>query len=184
MEGMDFITGASFLIGGLSVLVMFLLGWQIWAIWRIKKEVRDQMKGDIQKIKDDLHFSVGKIISDIAILKTGLEKSVKDTGHDAFGKSMYNVGDALYMNKMYEQSFDCYMKAIMSFYAINPKGDLVGRCFIMLGSIINKINEDESYRFTLDKRMVESYIGILDPMINDDRKIPIYKFILNIETVS
>lgn len=35
-----------------------------------------------------------------------------------------------------------------------------------------------------DKGMVENYIGILDPMINDDRKIPIYKFILNLETVS
>lgn len=34
------------------------------------------------------------------------------------------------------------------------------------------------------KGMVDSYIGILDPMINDDRKIPIYKFILNIETFS
>lgn len=162
MERMDFITGASFLIGGLSVLVMFLLGWQISTILSLKKE-----------IKKDVELSIKELESRVDDKINDYESSIQDVQNDVISLVFFTMGKDAFAHGRPLEAIDYLGRSLIALNQtrnISENGiDLVLSYIEEVLPVVNKIKiNPDSLKWDIDS--TDDYIAEISKIKNDRLK--------------
>lgn len=152
------------IVGILSLLITILIGWQIYNVIYIDTKIKSSLNRAIEEQSEII------------------DKRTESAKEEAVGTSLFNVGQAMFYNKFYDLALDNYIKAINAIYnsEMNNKEAHVEKCFEKIMLTIEKIKV-QSYRYTLNKNSLASYINLLLP-IKDERIIDIIGFIKEVKT--